>query len=130
MKFIQKRDEKREYVAEFYSQVRFDASVDFRPKAFLAALDDYINLKGNCIDEAYWLFFSHEISKNEPDSFDSGIEIRIAWPAVKEDIIIPLAYEEFYPMLCEECEKYLEERPEDRQQVQELLARIKVALNV
>ena len=29
-----KKDEKREYVAEFYSQVRFDASVDFRPKAF------------------------------------------------------------------------------------------------
>lgn len=47
-----------------------------------------------------------------------------------EDVVIPLSYEEFYPMLCEECEKYLEERPEDRAEVQELLGRIKVALTI
>ena len=130
MKFIQKRDEKREYVAEFYSQVRFDASADFRPKAFLVALDGYVNLRGNYIDEAYQLIFAHETSEGDSDYFAAGIELRICWPAVEEAVIIPLTYEEFYPMLCEECEKYLEERPEDRQQVQELLAKIKAALGV
>ncbi len=89
MKWIQKRDEKREYVAEFYSQVRFDASVDFRPKAFLAALDGYVNLRGNYIDEAYQLIFAHETSEGDSDYFAAGIELRICWPAVDEDIIIP-----------------------------------------
>lgn len=130
MKWIQKRDEKREYVKQFYGEIRFDENIGLRSKAFLKALKGYVDLKGNYIDETTALCFSHETSEGDSDYFAAGIELRICWPAVEEAVIIPLSYEEFYPMLCEECEKYLEERPEDRQQVQELLQKIKAALKV
>jgi len=129
-KFILNLEEKKKYVEYFYEVVRFDSRRDFWPRLFLQTLEGYTNLKGNAIGEAYELLFAHEIPEGEPDWFESGIEIRIDWPAVDEDVVIPLSYEEFYPMLCEECGKYLEERPEDRAEVQELLGRIKVALTI
>ena len=128
-KFITDAKGKKKYVKEFYGILRFITQELF-PKKFLQALESYAALKGNSINEEYGMYFAHEIPEGEPDSFESGIEIDISWPAVEEDVIIPLSYEEFYPMLCEECEKYLEERPEDRQKVQELLAKIKAALKV
>ena len=129
-KFILDLEEKKKYVEYFYEVVRFDSRRDFRPRLFLQTLEGYTNLKGHAFGEAFWMFFAHEIPEGEPDWFESGIEIRIDWPAVDEDVVIPLSYEEFYPMLCEECGKYLEERPEDRAEVQELLGRIKVALTI
>ena len=123
--------EKKKYVEDFYAQLRYDSRMDFKPYAFLQALEGYAKLEGNYIGEEYRMYFAHEIPEGEPDSFESGIEIRIGWPAVEaEDVIIPLSYEEFYPLLCEECEKYLQERPEDRGKVRELLGRIKAALKV
>lgn len=130
-KFILDVMEKKKYVEDFYEMMRFYSRADFfRPQFFLQTLKGYLKLEGNVIGEAYELLFAHEIPEGEPDWFESGIEIRIDWPAVDEDVVIPLSYEEFYPMLCEECEKYLEERPEDRERVQELLGRIKIALKV
>ena len=129
-KFILELKEKRKYVGDFYSMLRFDVRTGYKPKGFLQALEGYIKLQGSSINEEHWMFFAHEIPEGEPDWFESGIEIRIDWPAVDEDVVIPLSYEEFYPMLCEECGKYLEERPEDREKVQELLRQIKIALKV
>ena len=129
-KFILELKEKRKYVGDFYSMLRFDVRTGYKPKGFLQALEGYIKLQGSSINEEHWMFFAHEIPEGEPDWFESGIEIRIDWPAVDVDVVIPLSYEEFYPMLCEECEKYLEERPEDREREQELLGRIKIALKV
>ncbi len=129
-KFIVNLAEKRKYVEYFYKELRADVKSGYRPRAFLWALENYANLKGSCFSEVFWLFFAHEIPEGEPDWFENGIEIRIDWPVVKEDVVIPLSYEEFYPMLCEECEKYLEERPEDREKVQGLLGQIKIALKV
>ena len=130
-KFILDLEEKKKYVEYFYEVVRFDSRRDdFRPRLFLQTLEGYTNLKGHAFDEAFWMFFAHEIPEGEPDWFESGIEIRIDWPAVDEDVVVPLSYQEFYPMLCEECEKYLEERPEDRERVHELLGQIKIALKV
>ena len=129
-RFISNMAEKKLHVKNFYRALRFFSRYDLKPRLFLETLRGYAELKGNSIDEAYELLFAHEIPEGEPDWFESGIEIRIDWPAVDEDVVIPLSYEEFYPMLCEECEKYLEERPEDRAEVQELLGRIKVALTI
>ena len=128
-RFILDLIQKRKYVANFYAMLRFDVRT-IRSDAFLKALEGYIELKGNSFAEAYWMFFAHEIPEGEPDWFESGIEIRIDWPAADEDVVMPLSYEEFYSMLCEECGKYLEERPEDREKVQELLGQIKIALKV
>ena len=129
-RFISNMTEKKLHVKNFYRALRFFSRYDLKPRLFLETLRGYAELKGNSIDEAYELLFAHEIPEGEPDSFESGIEIRIDWPAVKEDVVIPLSHEEFYPMLCEECGKYLEERPEDRERVQELLGQIKIALKV
>ena len=128
-KYIMDLTEKKKYVQIFYEILMFETKL-FYPRKFLQALEGYARLEGNSVNEEYQMYFANEIPEGEPDSFESGIEIDISWPAVDEDIIIPLSHEEFYPMLCEECEKYLEEHPEDEEEVQELLAKIKVALNV
>ena len=130
IKFISNMAEKKMYVKNFYRTLRFFSRYDLKPQLFLETLGGYAELKGNSIDEAYEMLFAHEIPEGEPDWFESGIEIRIDCPGEKKNVVIPLSYEEFYPMLCEECEKYLEERPEDREKVQELLGQIKIALKV
>ena len=129
-RYIEDELEKRRYVNDFFEILRF-LTKHFFPQKFLQALEGYARLEGNSVNEEYRMYFANEIPKGEPDSFESGIEIRIGWPAVEaEDVFIALSHEELYPMLCEECEKYLEEHPEDEEEVQELLAKIKVALNV
>ena len=124
-KFILELKEKRKYVRDFYSMLRFDVRT-IHPKAFLNALDGYVKLKGSAFAETHWMFFAHEIPEGEPDWFESGIEIRIDWPAVDEDVVIPLSYEEFYPMLCEECEKYLRKGRRTGKKCKSCLGRLKL----
>ena len=120
--------EKRKSVEEFFGLLRFFTS-NANKELFLHALQCYAVQKGHGIVEGYSMVFSVKTEKQE-NYGDDKIQICLTQPAVDRAVITPLTYEEFYPMLCEECEKYLEERPEDRQQVQELLAKIKAALGV
>lgn len=129
-KLIVDKKEKRKSVDDFFGLLRFLAS-NANKELFLQALWLYAMQKGHGIVEGYSIAFSKEAEKQEGQHcIDSEIQIRLTQPAVERATITSLTYEEFYPMLCEECEKYLAERPEDRKKVQELLAKIKVALGV
>ena len=71
------------------------------------------------------------MEKDDEEYFgDSGVMFYYDYPAEEEDTAIFLTNEEFFGVLQEKSEEYLQKHAEDRQEVAELLKEIRKKLNV
>lgn len=122
MKILDK-EKIKEYVKYYY-----DLLDDSK---FKKALLNYSQLRGYGVIEDIWCCFANEYEEWEEDYFrESGIAFYFDYPAVKEDCYIILENKEFYQYLVEQCEEYINRRPNDKNEIEELLKIISNKLNL
>ncbi|WP_413365178.1 ribonuclease toxin immunity protein CdiI [Lysinibacillus sp. 3P01SB] len=97
---------------------------------FLKALNRYCNRQGFG-NEHIWCLFAGELEEWEEGYFGKeGVCYFFDYPAVEEDQTIVLDYPTFYNYLKEASAKYLLNHPNDKNEVEERLEKIKEMLHI
>ncbi|PWL50740.1 MAG: hypothetical protein DBY36_05910 [Clostridiales bacterium] len=105
--------------------------INWNMKKYIPSLQRNAQLEGIAQDEEIRFHFASEVEKDDEEYFgDSGVMFYYDYPAEEEDTAIFLTNEEFFGVLQEKSEEYLQKHAEDRQEVAELLKEIRKKLNV
>ncbi len=126
-KYLRFSDKKgKEIINNFYYCL-----INWDPAKFVPSLKKHAQLEGIAQNEEIGFHFASEVEKDDEEYFgDSGVMFYYDYPAEEEDTAIFLTNEEFFGVLQEKSEEYLQKRAEDRQEVAELLKEIRKKLNV
>ena len=127
VKYLKYSDEKgKRLVDNFYFML-----INWNPKNFLPSLKKNAQLEGDFFTQEISSYFASEIEKGDEEYFgDNGVVFYYFYPAEEEDTAVLLTNEEFFGVLQEKSEEYLQKHAEDRQEVMELLKEIRKKLNV
>lgn len=91
----------------------------------LQALINYSELKGFGIEDI-WCCFANEYEEWEEDYFgESGVAYYFDYPAVENDCIIILNYQNFFRYLFDACQEYINRYPENEKNIYKYLDIIK-----
>lgn len=91
----------------------------------------YCELKGNAINDYMSCHFANEFTKNDEEYFgEEGIAFYLDYPAVDEDCIVILTYEEFFNITKTKFENYIGYNQDSKEKVQELLLCLKKSLKI
>lgn len=94
-------------------------------------LKGYCELKGNAINDYMSCHFANEFSKNEEKYFgEEGIAFYLDYPAVDEDCIVILTYEEFFGIAKKSYENYIKRNQDSQDEIQELLSCLRKNLKI
>ncbi|MFP7470771.1 ribonuclease toxin immunity protein CdiI [Niallia taxi] len=116
------KEEKRKLIRFYYAHMGIGR--------FLTILEQYSKGWGYGDEYARYVFASYYEDWEEDYFGEEGIAYYIDAPAADEDTEIILDYQTFYQYLKDDCEDYLQQRPEDREKVQEYLQKIKGKFNI
>lgn len=105
----------------------FDSLFFFREKKVIDVLKGYCQLEGNAINEELKCFFATEFpNKNDEEYFgESGVAFYLDYPAVDEDCIVVLTYDEFFEVVKIRYENYMKDNQEKRDEILFLLDSLK-----
>jgi hypothetical protein len=122
----QLNSENIELIDQFYRLL-----INWHTQRFLEALKGYSDLKGNAVNNEMNCYFASELDPNDEDYFgDTGVAFYVDYPDVEEEGIIVLTNREFYDILINKCNDYLQIESGHQNEVQTLLNIIKRKLNV
>ena len=109
----------------------YDILFDWREDWAMDALKGYSNLTGNAINEEMRCFFANEFPQNDEEYFgEEGIAFYFDVPAVPEDCVIILTYEEFYDVVKTRYENYARNHQEKQDEIGLLLKNLKKAIKI
>jgi len=107
----------------------YDILFNWREKKVIDVLKGYCNLNGNAVNEEMRCFFANEFPKNDEEYFgEEGIAFYFDNPAVPEDCIVILTYEEFYDVVKTRFENYVRNNQESQDEIGLLLKSLEMAI--
>ena len=121
------RYQENEYLIKEY----FDALFFFREKTVIDVLKGYCNLKGNAINDYMSCHFANEFLENDEEYFgEKGVAFYLDYPAVDEDCIVILTYEEFFEVVKQSYENYIRSNQNCKDEIQSLLICLRKNLKI
>ncbi len=121
--------QKNENLIEMFYNVLFT----WRDYQIIDVLKGYCNLEGNAVREELICYFATEFQPDEEDYFgQEGVAFYFYSPAVAEDdeCIVILTPEEFFNVVRKYYEKYILDNPDKKDEIDNLLKKLSVKLNV
>lgn len=109
----------------------FDSLFFFREKKIIEVLKQYCELKGNAINDFLSCHFATEFpDKNDEEYFgEKGVVFYLDYPAVDNDCIVVLTYEEFLEVVKQRYKTYAKEHPETQKEINDLLESLEKTIN-
>lgn len=109
----------------------YDILFNWRGNRVIETLKGYCNLNGNAVNKEMRCFFANEFSKNDEEYFgEEGIAFYFDNPAVPEDCIVILTYEEFYDVVKTRFENYVRNNQENQDEIWLLIKNLKRAIKI
>lgn len=104
----------------------FDALFFFREKKAVDALRNFCEFRGYAINDYMRCYFATEFTHNEEDYFgENGVAFYLDSPAVPEDCIMILTYENFEKVVRESYEEYIKGNQDEKNEMTVLLDSLK-----
>ncbi len=127
VRYLHYEDKKGEELIDWFYRML----INWEAEKFVPSLRKNAQLEGVAQNEEISYSFASEIEKDDEEYFgDSGVMFYYFYPAEEEDTAVLLTNEEFFGVLQEKSEEYLQKYAEDREEVTELLKEIRKKLNV
>ena len=110
----------------------FDSIFFFREQKVIDVLRGYCELKGNTINDYMSCHFATEFSdKNDEEYFgENGVVFYLDYPAVDEDCVVVLSYDEFLEVVKCRYKEYMNTNSEKKDEIRQLLYSLEKELKV
>lgn len=119
-----KYDGNEKLINEFYNIL-----FEWRRGTVIDVLKNYIELKGNAVNEEMRCYFSSEFPKDDEEYFgDTGIAFYFDPPAVHDDCVVVLSNEQFVQIVREKYKDFIQKNKSKEDEICFLLEKLKKKL--